>query len=280
MTDKKTHFKGWKIPGPDVPGGVAVREGETLDALSGQYKIFQLKKGHRFSTDDVIVAWYGTSHGLRAERVLDLGSGLGTVAMIAAWRLPFAKFVTVEAQEQSQELQLRSLEYNGLLDRVDSRRADFRDAGVFHGPHEQFDLVLGSPPYFPLEAGVHGDHPQKIACRFEVRGTVADYLRVAHERLAPGGMASVVFPIDPAAQRERVYEGARKAGLAVLRERPVALLEGATPLLGLFLFMRQEDLPAEFPRETFVEPVLTIRRKDGTVDPEYSIAKLSIGFPP
>ena len=103
---------------------------------------------------------------------------------------------------------------------------------------------------------------------------------MARDRLAPGGMASVVFPIDPEAQRARVYEGAKQAGLVVLRERPVALLEGATPLLGLFLFMRAEDLPAGFPKETWIEPTLTIRRKDGSVDPEYSVAKLSIGFPP
>ncbi len=277
---EKTHFKGWRIPGPRVPGGLAAEEGESLDALSGHYKIFQLKKGHRFSTDDVLVAWFGTSHALRAESVLDLGSGLGTVAMIAAWRLPFARFVTVEAQDISRSLQLKSLAYNGLQGRFDSRLGDFRDSAVFHGPEEQFDLVLGSPPYFPLDAGILGDHPQKIACRFEVRGTVADYLRVARDRLKPGGMASVVFPIDPPAQRQRVYGGAKAAGLAVLRERQVALSEGAVPLLSVFLFMRQEDLPEGFPSETWQEPVLTIRRKDGSIDPEYRIVKLSIGFPP
>ena len=32
--------------------------GETLDAISGHFRIFQLAKGHRFSTDDVLTAFY------------------------------------------------------------------------------------------------------------------------------------------------------------------------------------------------------------------------------
>ena len=43
---------------------------------------------------------------------------------------------------------------------------------------------------------------------------------------------------------------------------------------------RAADLPERFREKTWVEPVLTIRRTDGTVHPEYSAIKLSFGFPP
>ena len=95
MTPADSHFKGWFKPGPVPPGetgaGPALEPGETLDAIAGRFRVFQLAKGHRFSTDDVLTAWYGTTHCPRAERVLDLGSGIGTVGMIAAWRLPGAR---------------------------------------------------------------------------------------------------------------------------------------------------------------------------------------------
>jgi hypothetical protein len=45
MTNQ-THFKGWAIPGPTIPGeasGAKLEAGESLDALSGHYRIFQLK---------------------------------------------------------------------------------------------------------------------------------------------------------------------------------------------------------------------------------------------
>ena len=109
-TENRT-FKGWVKPGPDVPGEAAsgpAGDDESLDALSGNYRVFQLKKGHRFSTDDLLTAWYGTAWAPSAGRVLDLGSGIGSVGMIAAWRLQGSRFVTVEAQEQSVALARRS----------------------------------------------------------------------------------------------------------------------------------------------------------------------------
>lgn len=274
-------FKGYVLPGPTPPGlpESEFPEGTSLDAISGQFKLFQYKKGHRFSTDDVLVAWYGTSNAPSAARVLDLGSGIGSVAMVAAWRLPGARFVTVEAQDISIALARKSAAYNGLTDRYELRLGDFRDPGVLRDD-ELFDLVLGSPPYFPLEEGVHGDHPQKIACRFEVRGDISHYAATAAQHLAPGGFFSCVFPVHPPRQLERVREAAKAAGLSIVRQRDVALKEGEPPLLGLFVMARATDLPEAFREKTWVEPVLIIRRTDGTVHPEYSAIKLSFGFPP
>ena len=279
-------FKGWAKPGPIPPGalgalghGPELETGETLDAISGYYRIFQLTAGHRFSTDDVLTAWYGTGWCPSARTVLDLGSGIGTVGMIAAWRLQGAKFVTVEAQDESVRLAKKSACWNGLEDRYEIRQGDFRDDGILK-PEEKFDLVLGSPPYFPLGSGVEGDHPQKIACRFEMRGTIADYCSTAAKHLAPGGFFACVFPIAPAEQEARVVEGAKAAGLVIVRCRPVVLREGERPLLSLFGMARSEDLPPAMRAQTWREPPLIIRTTDGKVHPEYSAVKLSFGFPP
>src|SRR5688500_13180239 len=97
-------FRGWIKPGPVPPGamgnGPEMEPGESLDAVSGYFRLFQVEKGHRFSTDDVLAAWYGSSWAPTARTVLDLGSGIGTVATIAAWRMPAARFVTIEAQSE------------------------------------------------------------------------------------------------------------------------------------------------------------------------------------
>jgi tRNA1Val (adenine37-N6)-methyltransferase len=273
-------FKGWTKPGPIPPGALdeklVVPEGETLDAISGHFRLFQLRNGHRFSTDDVLTAWYGTTWCPSARTVLDLGSGIGAVGMIAAWRLPGARFVTIEAQAGSVELARKSASYNGLEERYEIRLGDFRDAGVLTAD-EKFDLVLGSPPYFPVGTGIEGDHPQKIACRFELRGDIADYCRATAMHLAAGGFFACVFPNE---QIERVEKSARKAGLAIVRRRTVALKEGDAPLLCLFGMMLAEHLPETFRSQTWEEPPLIIRRKDGSVHPEYSAVKLAIGFPP
>lgn len=269
-------FKGWAIPGPEVPGGIPPEEGESLDALSGHFRIFQYKDGHRFSTDDVLAAWYGTAWCPSATRVLDLGSGIGSVGMIAAWRLPGARFVTVEAQDISVKLARKSVKFNGLEPRYEIRQGDFRDPSVM-APDEVFDLVLGSPPYFPLGTGVLGDHPQKIACRFEVRGSVVDYCKTAAQHLASGAVFAGVFPDN---QKERIDEGARESGMTIVRAREIVFREGEPPLLRLFLMMRATDLPESMRGRTWMEPPLVIRTRDGKVHPEYAALKLSVGFPP
>src|ERR1017187_10502661 len=165
-----THFKDWAKPGPVPPGlaaGVTVKPHETLDAISGHFRLFQLRDGHRFSTDDILAAWYGTSWCPTARTALDLGSGLGTVGMICAWRLPGAKFVTVEAQGESVALARKSARYNGIENRCEIRAGDFRDPKILPA-EKKFDLIIGSPPYFPPDAGVKSGHPQKLACRFEL----------------------------------------------------------------------------------------------------------------
>lgn len=274
-------FKGYTKPGPAAPGDGVLKpdEGETLDAISGDFRLFQLRAGHRFSTDDLLTAFYGTSWCPSPGRVLDLGSGIGSVGMIAAWRLQGSRFVTVEAQSESVRLARKSADYNGLTARYDIREGDFRDPEVL-AADETFDLVLGSPPYFAEDAGSHGDHPQKIACRFELRGTIADYAEIAARHLAPGGMFACVFPIQPDFQMQRVLAAAEQSRLAIVRWRPIVLKEGEAPLLGIFAMHRKSDLPAEFASQTFVEPPLTIRCRDGSVHPEYRAAKLAIGFPP
>ena len=295
----KSHFKGWAKPGPVPPGlthpdmlryqlegpradgsdaPLAVEPHETLDAISGHFRLFQLREGHRFSTDDILTAWYGTNWCPTARTALDLGSGIGTVGMICAWRLPGARFATVEAQAESVALARKSARYNGLPDRYEIRHGDFRENGVLRA-EEKFDLITGSPPYFPQGTGIESDHPQKLACRFELRGTVADYCATAARHLAAGGFFACVFPYD-APQLARVQAGATEAGLVIVRQRPVVFREGEPPLVGLFGMMRAEDLPEWFRNQTWTEPELIIRTRSGTIHPEYSAVKLAIGFPP
>lgn len=275
-------FKGWTIPGHDIPEGareVQPGAGETIDIISGEYRIYQLKDGHRFSTDDVLVAWYATENSPQANRMLDLGSGIGSVALMVAWRRPRTKIVTVEAQDISIACARKSWALNGLSEWVDLRHGDFRSPEVFRPEEERsFDLITGSPPYFPLDSGLLGDHPQKVACRFEVRGDIADYCQAAARMLKPGGGFACVFPIDPSHQLDRVWKGVAQSGLRVVRWRPIELKAGETPLLGVFWMTHAEDLPEGL--ETWQEPPLRIREKDGRTSLEYRLVKLRMGFPP
>lgn len=267
-------YRGWRRPGPIPPGGVEAEEGETLDYLCGWWRIFQYARGHRYSTDDVLTAWYGTTLAPRVARGADLGSGIGSVALIAAWRLPGAHFCTVEAQEISIRLASKSVRYNGVADRFTLLHGDLRDEALL-ASEAPFDLVTGSPPYWPAGTAAEASHEQAVPARIETRGSVADYARTAARILAPGGLFAFVFPTI---QAERAIDALRDADLVLMRRRDIIFKEGEPGVITLFAAMRAEDIPATF--VAYAEPPLTIRTADDGVGAEYSAIRMSFGFPP
>jgi len=272
-------FKGWTRPGPVPPGGVDLEPGETLDGLCGHWRIFQLEKGNRFSTDDLVTAWYGTTWCPRAARIADLGSGIGSVALLAAWRCPGAVVHTVEAQEQSLRLARKSIRTNGQGDRILPRLGDLRDPDLF-GDQAPFDLVTGTPPYWPEGHRLPAAHTQSIPARLEVRGSIADYAQAAARLLAPGGVFACVFPND---QRERALAALREAGLLCLHRREVVFKEGEPYGLDVFAAARRQDLPEGFEARAEcpeVEARVLVRRADGSVAPDIARIRLALGFPP
>jgi len=275
----ETSYKGWTRPGQHPPAGLEPEPGETLDHLCGHFRIFQYLKGHRFSTDDILAAWFGTTWCPQVRRIADLGSGIGSVGMAAAWRCPGATVHTVEAQAISARLARKSAAYNGLLDRYHIHEGDLRDPGLFQG-EAPFDLVLGSPPYWPVGTRVEASHPQAVPARLEVRGHIGDYAQAAARLLAPGGVFACVFPLDQVERAERAYA---EAGLLLLHRQDVIFKEGAAYGLALFAGARAADLPpgfaeaAELPARA---PAITIRRRDTRVDPGIALVRLVMGFPP
>jgi tRNA1(Val) A37 N6-methylase TrmN6 len=165
----------------------------TDDAITADYRVFQRARGHRYSVDDVLTAWVAATRAPAARRVLDLGSGIGSVAIMLAWKLRDARLVTVEAQDVSFSLQRENLARNGLDTRVvallgDLRAPETRAALATHGP---FDLVTGTPPYFPADASLPSSDPQRAHARVELRGGVEAYLQTAASLLATGGLCVV-----------------------------------------------------------------------------------------
>ncbi len=297
MANPDDVYRGWRRPGPLPPGGVTVGPSETLDFLCGHWRIFQAERGHRYSSDDVLCAFYASSWAPRVERALDLGSGIGSVALMVAWRLPGARMVTVEAQEVSLALANKSVRHNGVEERFTLLHGDLRDRAVLDeavragGP---FDLVTGSPPYWAVGTALPAAHAQAVPARLEVRGDVGDYARAAAAVLAPGGVFACVHQ---ASQDVRVRLALHDAGLVLLRKRDFVFKEGAPASesgAAVYLAGRRADLPSSFPGDPAVlpagapvvegkpviEPPLVIRRADGSTHPEYATVRLSFGFPP
>lgn len=270
---------GWQAPGPR-PAGPGEREdlwpatGEDLCYLVGDWRIFQRVDGHRWSMDDLV-----TAH-LAAEcvesppgRYLDIGCGLGSVLMSVAWRFPEARCVGIEAQDVSYALARRSLAYNGAEARVELRHGDLRDPAMLP-EGAVFDLVTGTPPYFPIGTGVESTLVQKGPCRFEHRGGVEDYTAAAARALAPRGRFALCAAYG---QQERIEAAAALHELVILRRVDVIPRAGKAPLLVLDVMERRG---AGGGAPTLRHDAITVRDGHGQWTREFLRVRAAMGLPP
>ncbi len=204
---------------PDTPPPAAAPplEGETLDRLAGDWWIYQLARGHRYATDDLLVAWTALCAVPGAGRFLDLGSGVGSVGLLCLVALPeTAELTAIERQDVSAGLCRRTLGLNGLERRVRLLHGDLRDPALLAAG--TFDVVTANPPFLPMHAATASPVPQRAAARLELNGDVFDYAAAA-VRCAPG--AVFVFCHDARDERPRAALRSAIAGRRIKAIRTV-----------------------------------------------------------
>lgn len=242
----------------------------TVDGLTATFRIFQRKKGHRHSTDDLLTAWYALAKSPPVPRALDLGTGIGTVGLLVLAGMPAeTKLTCVEAQDVSYRFLGENLRANGVEARVDARHGDLRELALT----ERFPLITGSPPYFDVSTGIVPADSQKAHARFELRGDVRDYARAAKRHLEPEGLFVFCFPWP---QKARALAAARDEGFAVVAHRDVVPRTSLAPLFSLFACR----LGAAVDPDATIEPPFVVRNADGSHTQAMHDVRARFGWPP
>jgi tRNA1Val (adenine37-N6)-methyltransferase len=173
------------------PQSPAQRSGESLDALfDGALKIFQSRRGYRFSLDALLLAYFATLK--RHERVIDLGTGNGVIPLILAKLHPEVTIAAVEYQSAMFERAARNIKLNKLDARISLGRGDVRDAGST-GSAESFDVVVCNPPYRRATSGRTSSNDEKQIARHEIHGELGDFLAAGAFLLRAKGRMSLVY---------------------------------------------------------------------------------------
>lgn len=250
-------------------------EDASRDRLIGDWHIYQRKGGHRTSTDDLITAWYATHRNpTKPARYLDLGCGIGSVLLQVSHRLQPQVSQGLEAQAQSVVMARRAIDelpahYEGQQgdEKIDIRVAhtDFRE---FDFAGQTYDLVTGSPPYFPLHTGVLPADPQRRACRFEVRGGVEVYLETAVRAMSPSARFYLVFQTRSS---ERVLQSAASTQLHLTGQADFFMRrDREEPFLSVFEFART-------PAPTVHRVTCPVREGNGDISEEYQVLRRELG---
>ena len=167
--------------------------GERLDDLQcNGLQLIQDPKSFCFGMDAVLISHFTKLR--RHERMMDLCTGNGVIPILLAGKNSTNHFVALEIQEEAFCRAQRSVQMNGLEDRIAMIRGDVRECKRIFDP-SQFDVVVSNPPYLPAE-GLKNPRQDKAISRHEVMLTLQELMEQTAYLLKPGGRFYMVHRPD------------------------------------------------------------------------------------
>jgi len=165
------------------------------------------------------------------ERVLDLCTGSGCIAVVASQVFGNAQVDASDISDDALAVARLNVERHGLQDRVQLIRSD-----IFDAIDERYDLIISNPPYVDREdmaaTGTEFQHEPELGLVSGEDGldAVRRILAESHQYLKPGG--SLVCEVGNSAD----------ALMAAYPELPFSWLEFANGGMGVF-YLSREQLP-------------------------------------
>ncbi len=194
------------------------RRGEPIQYITGEAEFY----GLRFKVNrDVLIPRPETEHlvekaialarGFERQRIVDVGTGSGAIAVALACNLPAARIFATEESEAALKVARANAARNGVTDRVRFFEGDL----LAPVSGEQFDFVVSNPPYVPES---DRDSLSVEVCDYEparalfAGGDGLDVYRrlipAAFAALAPGGFVALEIGYGQQAAVESLLAGA------------------------------------------------------------------------
>lgn len=153
----------------------------------------------KVGTDGVLL---GAAMALPREggRLLDIGSGTGVIALIAAQRLslspaaPPFHITAIDIDLASAEEAAASFAASPWASNLTSLHASLAGFAGSEPGSVRFDAIFSNPPYF--EDSLRNPDPREAAARHTSGLSYRDILSFASVRLNPGGSLSLILPAE------------------------------------------------------------------------------------
>lgn len=207
-----------------------------------QFTIRHDKCAMKVGTDGVLLgAWADVA---RCNRILDIGTGTGLIALMLAQRcnahidaIDIDTGACLQAEENAE-----ASPFGGRIHVTHAALADFASACPY-----KYDLIVSNPPYF--DDSLKCPDRQRSTARHTDTLPLKELLQDAHKLLAPAGRIALILPYD---RKETLLESIRMEKLFLSKETSVTPVPGAQPKRMLI------KLTAELPAAPFQPDHLTI----------------------
>ena len=224
----------------------------------GREKVFRFKQfavvndrtAMKVGTDGVLLGAWCPVEG--AQRVLDVGTGCGVIALMVAQRNSDARIQGIDIDNAAIEEASLNFARSPWAERLTAKVADFNGLTGL----DRYDLIVSNPPYFTNGVLPTGD--ARTVARHTASLTYRQLIEGSARLLSDDGLLALITPTDAEGD---IIEAATFASLPVRQVTRVIPVEGALPKRTLWLLSRRA-VP-------YREDTLTIAHSDGTFTSEY-----------
>lgn len=198
MTKENGLFAKRTEDGVKKRGILIEKSGERIDRIGfGDLRIIQMPKNFCYGIDAVILGDFaaklvlgkGPQQKCQVKRLMDIGTGTGIIPLILSHKTEIPEIYGLEVQEDSVDRGLRTIELNGLENRIKILQGDVSNfiKPDIKGLKGTFDMVVSNPPYVAIASGIKNVNGPRHIARQETTATLDDFVKVGAELLRDKG---------------------------------------------------------------------------------------------
>lgn len=195
-----------------------------------QFHIDHSRCAMKVGTDGTLLgAWAALPP--HAKKILDIGTGSGLIAIMAAQRHPIAKITAIDIDKDCVMQATENAVASPWAERIEVIESPLQE----YSPEEKFDVIISNPPYFA--DSMHSPDRQRTTARHTASLSFKELTDGVLRLLADDGLFAVILPTAESelllsASRGRLFtwrrcevwstpeSGARRIMLELKREPP------------------------------------------------------------
>lgn len=200
-----------------------------------QFHIDHSRCAMKVGTDGTLLgAWAALPP--HAKKILDIGTGSGLIAIMAAQRHPTAKITAIDIDKDCVMQATENAVASPWAERIEVIESLLQE----YSPEEKFDVIISNPPYFA--DSMHSPDKQRTTARHTASLSFKELTEGVLRLLADDGLFAVILPTAESelllsASRGRLFtwrrcevwstpeSGARRIMLELKREPPKDLAQ-------------------------------------------------------
>jgi len=152
-----------------------------------QFEVIQSEKIFKVGTDGVLLGLL--TDIITSERILDIGTGTGIVALILAQRTNNTSIIGIDLDENAYHLAKENFNKSPFSERLTAVFGDIKTT-VFN---EKFDTIVSNPPYFDSQSTLHS---KNILARQQVQLNYGQLFDFVQKNVTEKGNFTLIYPYE------------------------------------------------------------------------------------